>query len=163
LLRGEHDHPHAHHHHDADHGSHGHDNNLRSAYIHVVADALTSVLAIAALLLAWRFGWIWIDPAVGLIGAAVIASWGFALTRSAGAVLLDVTADRDLASTIRQRLEQNEDRISDLHLWQVGPGHRAAVISIVTHDPQPPAAYKKRLADLEALSHVTVEVERCGD
>jgi cation diffusion facilitator family transporter len=159
-----HHHEHAdgygHHHHHGD--SHGHDNNLRSAYIHVLADAFTSVLAIAALLSAWRFGWTWIDPAVGLIGAAVIASWAFGLMRNAGAVLLDVTADRKLASLIRRRLERNEDRVSDLHLWQIGPGHRAAVISIVTHDPQPPAAYKRQLADLEALSHVTVEVERCG-
>jgi Co/Zn/Cd efflux system component len=107
-------------------------------------------------------GWAWADPAVGIVGSLVIASWAFGLIRDAGAVLLDVSFDRKLQSTIRARLEAGEDRVTDLHLWQVGPGHCAALISLVSHEPLPPAAYKARLRDLKGLSHVTVEVERCS-
>jgi cation diffusion facilitator family transporter len=166
MLRDSHDHHHGHghghdddHHHDHDH--HHHDNNLRAAYVHVLADAATSVLAIAALTLAMMSGWAWADPAVGIVGSLVIASWAFGLIRDAGAVLLDVSFDRTLQSTIRTRLEAGEDRVTDLHLWQVGPGHCAALISLVSHEPLLPAAYKARLRDLKGLSHVTVEVERC--
>jgi cation diffusion facilitator family transporter len=171
LLRDSHHHHHGHEHaHDHDHGdvhhehSHHHhrDNNFRAAYVHVLADAATSVLAIAALTLAMRTGWTWADPAVGLVGGVVIASWAYTLIRDAGSVLLDVSADRKLERTIRARLEAGEDRITDLHVWQVGPGHCAAVISLVSHTPLPPAAYKERLRDLKALSHVTVEVECCS-
>ena len=152
---------HGHHGVDDDHHQHHpHDNNIRSAYIHVLADAATSVLAIGGLVAAWRFGWSWIDPAVGLVGAVVIGSWAFGLMRDAGAVLLDA-APKELAKTIRSRLERGDDRVCDLHLWQIGPGHRAAIVSIVSDDPQPPSFYKKRLADLGGLSHVTIEVERC--
>jgi cation diffusion facilitator family transporter len=170
MLRDSHDHHHAHghsHHHDHDHHHHGHDhhhhhdNNLRAAYVHVLADAATSVLAIAALAVAMVSGWIWADPAVGIVGSLVIASWAYGLIRDAGAVLLDVSFDKRLEKTIRARLEAGDDRVTDLHLWQVGPGHCAAVISLVTHEPLLPAVYKKRLRDLKGLSHVTVEVERC--
>ena len=161
MLRDSHDHHHGHtHDHDHDH-HHQHDNNLRAAYVHVLADAATSVLAIAALTLAMLSGWAWADPAVGIVGSLVIASWAFGLIRDAGAVLLDVSFDRKLQSTIRSRLEAGEDRVTDLHLWQLGPGHCAALISLVSHEPLPPAAYKARLRDLKGLSHVTVEVERC--
>lgn len=171
LLRDSHDHHHGHGHghahtHDHDHGDHDHsrhhrDNNFRAAYVHVLADAATSVLAIAALTLAMHTGWAWADPAVGLVGSVVIASWAYTLIRDAGSVLLDASADRKLERTIRARLEAGEDRITDLHVWQVGPGHCAAVISLVSNAPLQPAAYKERLHDLKALSHVTVEVERC--
>jgi len=169
LLRDSHDHQHGHAHaHDHDHGDHHHDhdhhhrdNNFRAAYVHVLADAATSVLAIAALTLAMHTGWAWADPAVGLVGSVVIASWAYMLIRDAGSVLLDVSADRKLERTIRTRLEAGEDRVTDLHVWQVGPGHCAAVISLVSEAPLEPAAYKQRLHDLKALSHVTVEVERC--
>jgi cation diffusion facilitator family transporter len=154
-----HDHDHADHHHD--HAHHHRDNNFRAAYVHVLADAATSVLAIAALTLAMHTGWAWADPAVGLVGSVVIASWAYTLIRDAGRVLLDVSADRKLERTIRARLEAGEDRITDLHVWQVGPGHCAAVISLVSDTPLQPAAYKERLHDLRGLSHVTVEVERC--
>jgi cation diffusion facilitator family transporter len=169
LLRDSHDHHHGHghphdhdddHHHDHDHHHH-HDNNLRAAYVHVLADAATSVLAIAALTVAMVSGWVWADPAVGIVGSLVIASWAYGLIRDAGAVLLDVSFDRKLQATIRARLEAGDDRITDLHLWQVGPGHCAAVISLVSEAPLPPATYKERLRDLKGLSHVTVEVERC--
>jgi len=170
LLRDSHDHHHGHGH-DHDHGDHDHhdhgharhhrDNNFRAAYVHVLADAATSVLAIAALTLAMHTGWAWADPAVGLIGSVVIASWAYTLIRDAGSVLLDATVDQKLERTFRARLEAGEDRITDLHLWQVGPGHCAAVISLVSGAPLQPAIYKERLHDLKALSHVTVEVEHC--
>jgi cation diffusion facilitator family transporter len=155
------DHDHDHHNHHHHHGHHHHDNNLRAAYIHVMADAATSVLAIAALTVAMYSGWVWADPAVGLIGSAVIASWAFGLIRTSGAVLLDVRADERLEKTIRARLEAGDDRVTDLHLWQVGPGHRAVLVSLVSDKPKQPAVYKKRLAGLKGLSHVTVEVETC--
>jgi cation diffusion facilitator family transporter len=163
LLRDDHDHHHGHDHaHDHSHGHH-HDNNLRAAYMHVLADAATSLLAIAALVLAMLSNWVWADPAVGLIGSLVIASWAYGLIRASGAVLLDVNADHDLEETIRSRIETKGDRVTDLHLWQIGPGHRAAVISVVSDHPLPPATYKRRLGGLRRLSHVTVEVETCPD
>jgi cation diffusion facilitator family transporter len=160
LLRDSHDHHHGHGHSD---GNHHHDNNLRAAYVHVLADAATSVLAILALVAAMVAQWVWADPAVGIIGSLVIASWAYGLIRDSGAVLLDVSADKTIESTIRDRLETRGDRVTDLHLWQVGPGHRAAVISIVSDHPLPPATYKRRLRGLRGLSHVTVEVEACPD
>jgi len=164
LLRDEHHHDHGH---DSRHQGHGHehahdhDHNLKAAYLHVIADALTSVLAIAGLLTASAFGWTWIDPVVALVGSGVIAYWSYGLLRRAGAVLVDAVPDRSAEEAIRARLETNGDRIVDLHLWQVGPGHRAAVISIVSHNPQPPETYKERLTDVARLSHITVEVLRC--
>jgi len=169
LLRDDHDHHHGHSHgardHDDQDHSHRHphhDNNLRAAYLHVLADAATSVLAIAALVVAMYSQWVWADPAVGIIGSLVIASWAFGLIRDAGSVLLDVSADSNLEGIIRSRIETRGDRVTDLHLWQVGPGHRAAVISVVSDHPLPPATYKRRLGGLRGLSHVTVEVEHCS-
>jgi len=163
LLRDSHDHDHPGHSHAGhDHGGHRHhDNNLRAAYVHVLADAATSVLAIAALVTAMYAGWVWADPAVGIVGAIVIASWAIGLIRVSGAVLLDVSVDKKLEAVIRDRLETRGDLVSDLHLWQVGPGHRAAVISLVSDNPLPPATYKRRLRGLSGLSHVTIEVEVC--
>jgi len=158
LLRDDHDH---HHGHDHAHGHHHHDNNLRAAYVHVMADAATSILAIAALLMAMYAKWVWADPVVGIVGSVVIASWAVGLIRASGAVLLDVNADEDLEGTIRSRIETKGDRVTDLHLWQVGPGHRAAVISVISDNPLPPATYKRRLGGLHGLSHVTIEVETC--
>ena len=165
LLR-EHDsgHGHGHHHdHDHEHDHHdGHrDHNLRAAYMHVVADAATSVLAIAGLLVALIFDFAWIDALVGIVGAGVIAYWSIGLIRDSGRVLLDVVPDSAAAEAIRSRLETDGDRVADLHLWQVGPGHRAAVVSIVSDHPMPPAMYKSRLADVPGLSHLTIEVEAC--
>jgi cation diffusion facilitator family transporter len=154
------DHPVDHHDHGHDH-SHDHDHNLRAAFWHVMADALTSVLAIVGLLLAWAYGWTWADPAIGIVGALVIAHWSFGLLRDAGAVLLDAAPDRALGADIRTRLESGSDRLSDLHVWRVGPGHYAAIASLVSDAPQPVEAYKARLADLRRLSHVTIEVQQC--
>lgn len=145
---------HIHSHEDADH--HGHtDHNLRAAYLHVLADALTSVLAIGALFAAWRFGAVWIDPVVGIVGACVILAWSASLLRSSGAVLLDTVPDPNLLARIRERLETGGDRLSDLHLWRVGPGHAAVIASVVADQPQPVETYKARLADIVGLSHIT--------
>jgi cation diffusion facilitator family transporter len=148
-------------------GFHGHahvharDHNLRGAYLHVLADALTSVLAIAGLLAGRMFGWIWMDPLMAAIGALVIASWSHGLIRSTGAVLLDTVPSATLAETIRRRLEVAGDRVSDLHLWSVGPGNMAVIAAVISDAPQPPDAYKARLKDLPGLAHMTVEVHRC--
>ncbi len=161
-----HDH-HAHddHHHDAHdhpaHHGHHHDSNMRAAYVHVLADALTSVLAIAALLAGKYYGLTWMDPAMGLVGAAVIIAWAVSLVRSSGAVLLDTVPNTSLSTTIRSRLEVNGDKVSDLHLWRLGPGHTGVIAALVSDRPQPPATYKERLHGIEGLSHVTVEVHPC--
>ncbi len=126
-----------------------------------MADAATSVLAIAALVIAMLSGWTWTDPAVGIVGSIVIASWAYTLIRDAGSVLLDVSFDDKLEQAIRARLEKGDDRVTDLHVWQLGPGHCAAVISLVSDAPLQPTDYKERLGDLKGLSHVTVEVEQC--
>jgi cation diffusion facilitator family transporter len=161
LLRDDHHHHHGHGHSHSHDAHHHHDNNLRAAYIHVMADAATSVLAIAALTIAMYLQWIWADPVVGIVGSLVIASWAYGLIRDSGAVLLDVSADKDLETVIRDRIETKGDRVTDLHLWQVGPGHCAAVISVISDNPLPPATYKRRLGGLKRLCHITVEVERC--
>jgi cation diffusion facilitator family transporter len=161
LLREDH---HDHEHHGSHRHGHGHhDTNIRAAYLHVLADALTSILAIVALLAARFYGWIWMDPAVGLIGAIVIASWSVGLIRSSGMTLLDMVSDPSLSARIKERLELNGDRVSDLHIWRVGPGHSALVASVVTDDPQDPLIYKARLKGLKGLSHVTIEVHTCPD
>ncbi len=151
--------PHAH------HGDHHHshaparDNNLRSAYLHVMADALTSVLAILALLAGSFYGWLWLDPAMGIFGALVIARWSWGLIRQTGLILIDATDTvDDLQMEIRERIETPEETITDLHVWQVGPGHNAAIVAIATRHPNPPAFYKDKLAAVSGLSHLTVEV-----
>ncbi|MGB8278784.1 MAG: CDF family Co(II)/Ni(II) efflux transporter DmeF [Methylovirgula sp.] len=160
LLREDHDHSHDHH--DHHHGGVRHqDLNLRAAYAHVLADAAVSLLAIIGLVAGRQFGLIWMDPLMGLIGAGVIASWSAGLLRSAGSVLLDLRADPKLAAEIRRRLEVDDDLVSDLHLWRVGPGHAAVIASLVSCAPQPPAVYKARLEGLGGLSHVTIEVAPC--
>ncbi len=158
------DHHHAHAHGEEDHHHHhGHDHNIRAAYLHVLADAVTSVLAIGGLLMGRFYGFAWMDALVGIIGAGVIVSWGFGLIRSSGAVLLDVVPSRGLADRVRTRLETGGDRVADLHLWQLGPGHAGLIASVVTEHPQPPQAYKRRLAGIGGLSHVTIEVHPCPD
>ncbi len=161
LLR---DRGHDHHHGDAPHEHHAHagDHNIRAAYLHVVADALTSVLAIVALLGGYLFGWTRLDPLMGLVGAMVIASWAWGLLRASGAVLIDAIPDPKLVEAVRERLETDGDRVSDLHLWRVGPGHAALVVAVVSDHPQPPSVYKSKLQDIDLLSHVTVEVNPCS-
>lgn len=160
VLMGHHGHDHGHHHdHAHEHGRHHHhDNNLRSAYVHVLADALTSVLAIAALLAGRYLGWVWLDPAMGIVGAIVIAKWAFNLMRDSSAVLLDAT-DEPVAGQIRELLETSGDvRISDLHVWQVGPQARAAIVSVVASAGVTAEAVRARLAPVHELSHLTIEL-----
>ncbi len=177
LLQDEHDHHHDHghdhdhepvhaHDHEANDHVHGQthvdlDHNLRAAFVHVLTDAAVSVLVIIGLVAGRQFGWLWMDPVMGLVATVVILSWSRTLIRSAGAVLLDACPDPALLRKIAARLEQNSDRVSDLHLWRLGPGHLAAVISLVTHEQHAPDYYKRRLVDLPALSHVTIEVLPC--
>ncbi len=153
------EHGHEHHHGERLHvHGHGADNNLRAAYLHVLADAFTSVLAIGALIGGSLNGWVWLDPTMGLVGAAVIAHWSVGLIRISGAVLLDTVPDPKLASDIRERMSAAGAEVADLHLWQVGPGHYGAIVSVVTAQPATPSFYKGRLAGLPQLSHLTVEV-----
>jgi cation diffusion facilitator family transporter len=134
------------------------DNNMRAAVIHVVADAAVSVLVIVGLLLARAFGWLWMDPLAGIIGACVIASWSYGLIRDTGAILLDMNPDRSMAAKLRQAVEGEGDRLADLHLWRLGPGHLGAIVSIVTAQPREANYYKSRLARFPSLSHLTIEV-----
>lgn len=129
--------------------------------MHVSADALTSVLAIAALLGGRLYGWSWLDSAIGILGAVIIARWSYGLIVSAGATLLDIVPDRMLASEIRTKLEVGGDRLSDLHLWRLGPGHAGVIASVVSDRPQEPEVYKRCLSGIEGLSHVTIEVHPC--
>jgi cation diffusion facilitator family transporter len=152
-----HDDDHAHHHH------HGHDSNIRAAYVHVLADAMTSVLAIVGLLAGRFYGWVFMDPLMALIGVGVILSWSVSLWRTTGTVLLDMVPDRHLAGVIRKRLEIDGDRVSDLHLWRLGPGHSGLIAAVVSDRPQAPSAYKHRLDGIAGLSHVTIEVHACED
>lgn len=175
LLRNDHSHHHHGHGHHG-HGHHGHhehadghaheagasgqDNNLRAAYLHVLADALTSVLAIVALVLGRIYGWLWADALMGVVGALVIARWSWTLIRDAGGVLLDtVPQEGNLKSEIRRAVEHNGDHITDLHVWKIGPGHHAAIVALSSTEPKAPSHYKTLLGKIHELSHVTVEVE----
>lgn len=146
------------HHHADDHRPHHHgeqDNNLRSAYLHVVADALTSVLAIAALLGGRYLGWVWLDPAMGIVGAVVIAAWSVSLMRDTGAVLLDAT-DAALEAEIRALVEGPGDaKIADLHVWRVGPAAHSAIISVVGATRE---AICERVKPVHEIEHLTVEI-----
>ena len=152
--RHAHDHTGDHHHH--------HDYNLKAAYLHVMADALTSVLAIIALITGKALGWIWMDPIMGVVGAAVIMRWSYGLLRDTGKILLDRDVSMETVSTIYSTMEADSDnRVSDLHIWRIGTNQLAAIISIVTHFPKPPDHYKKLLTSFKELAHITIEVNQC--
>jgi len=152
-------------HHDHDHGGHHHDHNLRAAYVHVLADAATSVLAIVALAAGLLFGLQLLDPLVGLIGAGVIASWSHGLIRDSGLVLLDAEDDPELARNIRAMIESEMNaRVADLHLWRLGPGHQGLIVSLLSPDQLTADRIRDSLRQRYAsLSHVTVEVAVCAD
>jgi cation diffusion facilitator family transporter len=160
ILKDQH---HQHHPHDEEYGHHHHDLNLRSAYLHVIADAFTSLLAIAALVSGKLFGWYWMDAIMGLVGSAVIGQWAYSLTRQTTVILLDKEPDEsDLNFEIRKAIENDPDTvIADLHIWQVGMNKYAAIISLVDHEPKSPEFYKNLLRQHEELAHVTVEINRC--
>jgi cation diffusion facilitator family transporter len=154
----EHDHEHDHGHENRA-GAHHRDNNMRAAVVHVMADAAVSVLVIAGLLLARTFGWLWMDPVAGLIGAIVIANWSVGLLRDTGGILLDRTPDPRMADKVRNIIEAEGDQVTDLHLWRLGPGHLGAIVSVATTGKREAAHYRQRLARFADLSHVTVEVQ----
>ena len=161
----DHDHDHAdedHHHHGEHEGHHSvaasRDNNMRAAIIHVAADAAVSVLVIVGLLLARAFGWLWMDPLAGMVGAVVIASWSFGLIRDTSSVLLDMNPDRVLEDRINDTVKAEGDQLTDLHLWRLGPGHLGAIVAVETQQPRGVEFYREKLRRFPMLSHVTVEV-----
>jgi cation diffusion facilitator family transporter len=162
VLTHEHDHGHAHSH--AGHGHH-HDLNLRAAYLHVLADAFTSLTAISALVAGKFFAWTWLDPAVGILGSVVVMSWAYSLIRDTSGILLDRTpAASDLPDEIRKAVESDGDSIvTDLHVWQVGVGKFAAIVSIVAHEPKTSDQYRELLREHEELVHVTIETQHCRE
>lgn len=141
---------------------HRHDHNLYAAYLHVLADAFTSVLAIVALTSGKYLGWGWMDPAMGIVGAAVIGQWSASLLRSSGRVLLDAEDNYDLVTHISRLIENDGDsRIADLHVWRLGPLSHGCIVSIVAHAPQTAEHYKALLAEITGLKHITVEINSC--
>jgi len=132
---------------------------MRAAYMHILADAAVSVLVIVGLLLARYLGWMWMDPVAGILGALVIANWSYVLIKAAGGVLLDVRPDDSVAQKVRAAIETVGDRLVDLHIWRLGPGHLGAVLSVVSsHPDRDPAYYHRLLGECKTFSHVTVEV-----
>lgn len=177
LLGHDHDHDH-----DRDHGHrhdpahedehehvhpHGHqhvDHNLKAAYLHVLADALTSVLAIAALAGGMVYGWSFLDPVMGIVGAAVIVRWAWGLVRDSAAVLLDAEDHGEQERALRRLIEAEGDlEVVDLHLWRLGPASRACIVSLVTHAPRPVEYYRQRIAAISGIDHLTVEIHQCRD
>jgi cation diffusion facilitator family transporter len=153
---------------DGHHGGaphHHHDLNLRAAYLHVLADAFTSITAIAALAAGKFFGWSWLDPVVGIVGSGVVISWAYTLVRDTSGILLDRTpASSDLPDEIRKAVESDGDSIvTDLHVWQVGVGKFAAIVSIVAHEPKTSDSYRNRLRQHDELVHVTIETQHCRE
>lgn len=141
------------------HGHHHHDHNIKAAYLHVIADALTSLCAIIALTAGKFFGWIWLDACMGIIGALVIIKWGLGLLKSTSSVLLDKEINSELKAKIKKKLETNSNGIvTDLHLWEIGPGRYSTIIALAAENPETPAYYKKSIDDLTMLFHVTIEV-----
>ncbi len=146
--------------HEHAHGKAHRDNNMRAAVVHVMADAAVSVLVIVGLVLARLFGWLWMDPLAGIVGACVIASWAYGLVRDTGAILLDMNPDSRMTESVRAAIEGDGDRLTDLHVWRLGPGHLGAIVAVATATSSRGAAfYRQRLARFRSLSHVTIEVE----
>jgi cation diffusion facilitator family transporter len=160
-----HDHDHAHaseheHVHEHAHAPARRDNNMRAAIVHVLADAAVSVLVIIGLSLGRWLGLIWMDPVVGLVGAFVILTWSYTLIRDTGAILLDMTPDRGMAERMRATIEADGDRLTDLHLWRLGPGHLGAIVSVTTQRQRGADYYQTLLRPFRTLSHVTVQVQQ---
>jgi cation diffusion facilitator family transporter len=158
IKEHEHDHGHSDH---GEHDDHHHDHNLRSAYFHVVADALTSLLAIGALLAAKFFGQTWLDPLMGVVGAILVARWSVGLLRQSGRVLLDRQAPQTVLDDIRMKLESLPDTsVADLHVWSIGTGKRAAIIAVEAEQPRELDFYRRVVPSCHDLAHVTIEVAR---
>lgn len=172
ILGHHHDHQHEHNgqrhqsldrHEDHGHEHHNHDHNLRAAHLHVLADALTSLLAIFALLTAKYVGLVWMDPLMGIVGALLVARWSLGLLRSTSAVLLDKQGPEHIRKRIKQSIEHDGNRVADFHLWSIGPNIYSVILSIVARDPQPPEHYKESIPSNLGLAHVTVEVHQCNE
>lgn len=160
LISTPHEHRHAHDH----HAHHGHDHNLRAAYLHVLADAVTSLLAIVALLAGKYMGASWLDPVMGIVGAALVTHWSCGLIRETSRVLLDKQAKEDHLVVLRESIEAHStDRVTDLHIWSIGHGIFAAEIAVVSDDPKTPGHYKSLIPSKLKIVHATVEVNRCTD
>jgi cation diffusion facilitator family transporter len=160
--QGQDTHGHGHGHDHAPHDAHHHDHNFSAAYWHVIADALTSVLAIAALAGGLWFGWAWLDPAAALLGAALIARWSWQMLRRSSRALVDATQEPQLAAQVRSAIEADGDaKVADLHVWQVGAQSWCAALTVVADSPLPAADYHARLQHVPDLDHITVEVHRC--
>jgi len=143
--------------------AHHDDHNVRSAYLHVLADALTSLLAIVALVAGKLVGWVWMDAVMGLVGAGLIGRWSWQLLQPTSAVLLDHQAPAFVCGAIREAIEAERDhRITDLHVWTIGPGLYAAIIGVATHEPRPMAYYKSLIPPHLGVAHATVEIHPCG-
>jgi cation diffusion facilitator family transporter len=147
---------------DHHHHHHHHDHNLKSAYLHVLADTLTSLLAIVALLAAKHFGFIWMDPAMGIVGAILVARWSLGLLRTTSGVLLDKQGPESIRQSIKNSIEKDDDsKVTDLHLWSIGPNIYSLVISVVAHDPATPKQYKERIPKNLGIAHIAIEVHEC--
>jgi cation diffusion facilitator family transporter len=162
LLGTEHHHGHE----DGHEHEHGHahrDHNMRAAYVHVLADAVTSILAIGALIAGRWLGWWFLDPAMGIVGGLLIGKWSLGLCRDASRQLLDAVFSRELARRISDRLETIDDvKVADLHLWEIAPGRQGCIVSLVTGQPRDTVFYRDAILAEVALAHLTVEVHRCG-
>jgi cation diffusion facilitator family transporter len=145
--------------HEHSHSAAHRDNNMRAAIVHVLADAAVSVLVIVGLLFGRFLGWNWMDPVAGLVGAVVIAAWAYSLVRDTSAVLLDMNPDQSMAQRIRDMIETDGDRLTDLHLWRLGPGHLGAIVSVATRRQRGAAYYQSLLGRFRSLSHVTIQVQ----
>ncbi len=155
LLKNDH-----HHHHD----HHDHDHNLKAAYMHVLADALTSLLAIFALLAAKFYSLNWLDPVMGIVGAAIICRWSYGLIKQTSPILLDASIDQEYKQKIYQTLESDSDnKVADIHIWKLGANHYGTIISLVTHYPKPVEYYKELLTPFDRLAHLTIEVNQCNE
>jgi len=158
LLKGNHSHGHYHDH------DHTHDHNLKAAYLHVVADAVTSLLAIVALVSGKYLGWNWLDPVMGIVGAVIITRWSYGLLKQTSPILLDASIDKKYQQSIKDTIEEDSDnRVSDIHVWKVSANHHAAIIALVTHHPKSTEHYKMLLGNYHKLSHITIEINECKE
>ena len=157
-----HDHHHHHEHHHVE--EHHHDHNIKAAYFHVLADALTSLFAIFALLLGKYYGWNWLDPVMGIVGGIIITKWSIGLVKETSPILLDENITKEYQEKIKKKIESDSDNlITDIHVWKVSANHYASIISIVTHFPKSAEYYKELLQDFHKLSHVSIEVNECNN
>ena len=159
LLKDDHQHHHGH-----DHHTHHHDHNLKAAYLHVLADALTSLLAIFALVAGKYWGWNWVDALMGIVGSVIITRWAIGLMKQTSPILLDASIEPEYQNQIISILEmQDDNKVSDVHIWKISADHYAAMISLVTHDPKPVRHYKQLLDKFDKIHHLTIEVNHCTE